>query len=88
MGQFRKKPVLVDAVQFSGGYSDEIEAFIPRSHREVHFPGAVELRVLVHGGWATPDYGDWIVKETGGEFGLICYVVPDDIFSQTYERVE
>ena len=82
MPKFRKKPIVVEAIQFTGanlppGVEDA------RVRRCGH---SVERGPHVH----TPEgpfvvsVGDWIIKGVKGEF----YPCKPDIFAVTYEAVE
>lgn len=76
--KFRKKPVVVDAVQFNGNFA-EIEKFCG---------GDAELRggrlcVATLEGPLFASNGDWIIKGVKGEF----YPCKPDIFAATYEPV-
>lgn len=77
--QYRKKPVVIDAVQWDGSWSTAqfvTEAFsIDDDSRSLFIPtleGEMECRV-----------GDWIIKGVAGEF----YPCKPDIFAATYEEV-
>ena len=74
--KFRKKRVVVDAVQWTGSNMNEIMA----SH-DLHMETLV-IKTLE--GEMTATKGDWIIKGLAGEF----YPVKDDIFRKTYEEVE
>jgi hypothetical protein len=78
MPKFRKKPVVIEAVQWVGNF-DEIKVFVS---------GDVELRdgkllVATLEGPLTASDHDWIIKGVKGEF----YPCKPDIFEQTYEAV-
>lgn len=80
--KFRTKPVVKEAVQWTGNNLDELCKFVPEEfrHNKIHQPmGIVTLE-----GVMTISEGDWIVKGLRGEF----YPVKPDIFELTYERVE
>lgn len=76
--QYRKKPVIIEAVQFIGNF-DEIERFVG---------GDAELRdgeliVATLEGPLRAAPNDWIIKGIKGEF----YPCKPDIFEATYEVV-
>lgn len=98
MAKFRKKPVVIEAVQATG---------TPESNREIidwtkgsETPASMDKRPMpALGGnyqdvpqlsiatlegahWVSP--GDWIIKGVNGEF----YPCKPDIFEKTYEAVE
>ena len=94
--KFRKKPVVIDAVQFV--YSErgiaELRQFCgsalgqTRKDRHITAVGEAEIGTLEDGVNLTVKHiateGDWIIKGVQGEF----YACKPDIFEQTYERVE
>jgi len=79
--KFRKKPVIVEAVQFTGTKENyaEILRFCPRATilSECLFIKTLE-------GNYRADYGDWIIRGIKGEF----YPCEPDIFEATYEEVK
>lgn len=77
--KFRKKPVVIDAIQFNGNF-DEIEGFVGGD--ATFFQG--QLIVATLEGPLRAAEGDWIIKGVAGEF----YPCKPDIFEKTYEPVE
>lgn len=77
---FKKKPVVVDAVQFTGDNHDEIMTF-------VGYASIVQLHdtliIATLDGDMTASKTDWIIKGVADEF----YTRTSEIFKQTYERV-
>jgi hypothetical protein len=77
---YRKKPVVIQAVQFTGTNDAEVlaftgdHAFDPRDNRPT-----IVVRAL--GGDVTAEVGDFIIKGVEGEF----YPCKADVFSRTYE---
>jgi len=84
-GRWRKKPVVIDAVRFTGfdGNGDELARWIHEQGVEVEVDGR-EMRIATLEGphWARP--GDWIIRGIDGEL----YPVKDHIFRATYEPAE
>jgi hypothetical protein len=78
--KFRKKPVVVDAIQWTGDNLHDVEKFCPVIGR-IENEYALHIETLE--GVMTARCGDWIVKGTRGEF----YPVKPDIFEATYEKV-
>lgn len=82
----KKQPDVIEAVQFTGYNSTEIEAWMigkdAREYFGVRWAGRI---VLIH----TPEGvleakpGDWIIQGVNGEF----YPCKPDIFDKTYEPV-
>lgn len=85
MTQYRKKPVVIEAVQLPRGPDhDAVGAvldFIKGSECQVLGRGCIEIPTLEGTMLATP--GDWIIRGTAGEL----YPCKPDIFEQIYERV-
>lgn len=80
MSKFRKKPVVIDAVQWAGDNLSEIQRFY-RSEG-ILIGDQIVIRTLE--GPMFADIGDWIIKGVKGEF----YPCKPDIFAITYEAVE
>ncbi len=79
--KFRKKPVIVEAVQWKGNNLEELKAFVPKEfrHNKIHEP----MGIITRKGVMTISEGDWIIKGVHGEF----YPCKPDIFEKTYEAV-
>ena len=89
--KYRKKPVVIDAVQFTGSNSQEINDFIGANSYEKCCSIGVgnngernEVLIETLEGTMRGDIGDWIIKGVQGEF---CPCKPD-IFEQSYEPVD
>lgn len=89
MAAFRKKPVEVEAVRFTG--SSTSEAAIRRwingldyTEPTVHTRDLKSMFILTMEGTMEARPGDWIIKGVAGEF----YPCKPDIFEATYEPVE
>lgn len=93
MAKFRKKPVVVEAVRWTGSNLEEIRNFVGSDLIEdcvELFDTKRELKKMLVGiaintfeGTMRVDYGDYIIKGVQGEF----YPCKPDIFEQTYEEV-
>jgi hypothetical protein len=86
-GWFRKKPVVVEAVRFTGANIEEIAAFVGETppHRNLALLGEsslYEITTLEGKLFASP--GDWIIRGVQGEH----YPCKPDIFEETYEPAE
>ncbi len=85
--KFRKKPIVIDAVQWNGKNLDEIRKFAASINgRGYMFHSTVFNTVKINTleGIMTASIGDWIIKGIRGEF----YPVKNNIFDETYERVK
>jgi hypothetical protein len=90
--KFRKKPVVIEAMQYSlesrdsiiewcGGKYNVISTAIDDDGAEYELEN-IKIRTLE--GDLTVSFDDWIIKGIKGEF----YPCKPDIFEQTYEAVE
>lgn len=93
MLKYRKKPVVVEAVRWTGSNLEEIRNFvgsdlieecvelfdIKRTLKEM----LVDIAIDTLEGTMRVDYGDYIIKGVKGEF----YPCKPDIFLATYEEV-
>jgi hypothetical protein len=82
MPRFRKKPVVIEAVQVTTDKEGiaEICRFCPRA---ALYPGG-QIGIKTLEGNMTASVGDWIIKGVQGEF----YPCKPDIFEATYELVQ
>ena len=79
--KFRKKPVVIDAIQYSKKNIDEINKFITDgSLRYDPLRDLMFIKTLEGGMYITKN--DWIIKGINGEF----YPCKPDIFKKTYEE--
>lgn len=80
--KFRKKPVIIDAVLWTGENEPEIAEFMG-ANPVVTMPSfGCEIATLE--GTMTANKGDWIIRGVKGEF----YPCKPAIFEATYEAVE
>lgn len=91
MKKFRKKPVVIEAIQLGEENAGEIVGLINGNGAEAFMRGgsgggsrggAVFIETLE--GRHRADPGDWIIRGVQGEF----YPCKPDIFEQTYEPVD
>jgi hypothetical protein len=76
--KYRKKPVEIDAIQWTGDNKLEIFDFCNMSYITNQ-----ELRIQTLEGSMTASIGDYIIKGVMGEF----YPCKPDIFEMTYEKI-
>ena len=81
--KFRKKPVVIEAVQWTGLNTQEVYDFCNSGSRDCHVMGD-NLLINTLEGVMTASNGDWIIRGVNGEH----YPCKPDIFAQTYEVVE
>jgi hypothetical protein len=89
MPKFRKKPVVIDAIQWTGDNLKEVIGFTGRHHSSAEwtwerFEKVVRtdgLKIFTLEGPLKAAVGDWIIRGVHGEF----YPCKPDIFAATYE---
>lgn len=80
--KYRKKPVVIEAVQWDGGNLSEIATLGgARTYEQDFTSNGLVIKTLEGNMTAKP--GDWIIKGVKGEL----YPCKPDIFEQTYEPV-
>jgi hypothetical protein len=83
VAKYRKRPVVIDAVQFTGHNDSEIAEFVGKNGHDpvIAFGPTWEIHTLE--GTMTANVGDWIIRGVAGEF----YPCKPAIFDATYEEV-
>ena len=83
MAQFRKRPVVIEAVQWTGGNGLTIASFMGEPFPDdAHTTDTPIIHTLE--GDLVASVGDWIIKGVKGEF----YPIKNNIFMETYDAVE
>lgn len=77
--KFRKKPVVIEAIQFTGHNDAECLAFCPVAHDPEDTKPSLVIQTL--SGLVAVSVGDFIIKGIRGEF----YPCKPGIFMETYE---
>lgn len=91
MPKFRKKPVVIEAVQWDGKNWDDVMNFMQEFHgNKLNYENAEEaaiksgnLFIQTNEGVMTASTNDWVIKGIKGEF----YPCKPDIFESTYDLV-
>jgi hypothetical protein len=78
--RFRKRPVEVDALPFTGENWSDVARFVGSGWRRSG--GDCVIKTLEGEHIASP--GDWIIRGVAGEF----YPCKPDIFAATYDKVD
>jgi hypothetical protein len=81
--KFRKKPVVIDAIQWNEN-KVEVMDFVGGDVDHTEFNGKEFLHIKTLEGEMKASPGDWIIKGVKGEF----YPCKPDIFAMTYEPAE
>lgn len=81
--KFRKKPVIIEAVQWTGkNHSEIFSLFGDFGNHIFNLNGTMTIKTLE--GDHTALIGDWIIKGVKGEF----YPCKNDVFLKSYTKVE
>lgn len=89
MGRFRKKPVEIEAVQWTGDnwyflreWTDDKFNVLDEEDRTDDPDATAEVLDDLHSTWVLVYTGDWIIKGVKGEF----YPCRNEVFEATYEE--
>jgi hypothetical protein len=80
MKKYRKKPVVIEAIQHQFGRAERITTWMKEGGVTPKWDGRDFLIPTLEGEMKA-SYGDWIIKGVKGEF----YPCKPDIFEATYE---
>lgn len=82
MGMYRKRPVVIEAVQWTGSIDEEMFDLLVGCSITLNSDKTVSIVTLE--GTIKVSVGDWIIKGVSGEI----YPCKLDIFDKAYERVD
>lgn len=85
--KYRKKPVVIEAIQWNGRNAREISTLVAPGDPNRTMERAIDsLALLIHTleGTMQADVGDWIIRGVKGEV----YPCKPDIFAATYEPAD
>ena len=82
--QYRKKPVVIEAMEFTDKTKDQVFNWVSCNHYPHHDEnGEPVLMLQTLSGDVTIRFGDYVLKGVAGEF----YPCKSNIFKETYEEV-
>lgn len=81
--KYRKKPVVVEAIQWTNIPPRELMDFTNDLVQINDVDGIFKVYDRLHDQWIPFGWGDWIIKGVQGEF----YPCKSDVFAVTYEEV-
>lgn len=87
--KYRKKPVVIEAVQWTGDNFADLRAFTgERRFRMVNnlrpdAPFSAQVYDELHSTWVGVAKGQWVIRGVNGEF----YPIAPDVLAATYEAV-
>lgn len=82
--KFRKRPVVIMALQYDGKNLDEVIKFVGKDSLLGVNEGSRRFAISTLEGAMSVSDGDWIIRGVQGEF----YPCKPDIFEETYEPVD
>jgi hypothetical protein len=82
MPKFRKKPVVIEAMQYTGRNAVAVMEWAGIPEISEDLTGGIEIATLE--GTMRADPGDWVIRGVRGEL----YPCKPDIFAATYEPAE
>ncbi len=84
--KYRKRPVIIEAMQFNESSANAVLAFINEGQPIPIAVWAVADKIIIRTleGNMTATLGDYIIKGVNGEF----YPCKPDIFEKTYEKIK
>lgn len=81
MKKYRKKPVVIEALLWTGENKDAIKNFVKQ---DMYFSARGDLYICTLEGEMRAPPGDYIIKGVNGEF----YPCDPEVFEKTYELVK
>ena len=87
--KFKKKPVVIDAIQWTGENGEEVRTFIGEKDCIVPIDSPIPLQQFAYMTLKTPEgylnaqRGDWIIRDANGDF----YPCEEEIFTTIYEPI-
>ena len=82
--KYRKKPVVIEAMQYTGANNlQEVMEFADSKERPCTWSAENGLTITTLEGTHTANIGDFIIQGVEGEY----YPCKPDIFEKTYEKV-
>ena len=81
---FRKKPITIAAVQWTGDNADELVEFTGGRFRALSPGGAITAEVFddLHATWVGVMTDQWVIRGVKGEF----YPCDPDVLAETYDE--
>ncbi len=84
MAKYRKKPVVVEAMQFTDETKSQVHTWVTcNTAADFNAKGEPILKIQTLEGVMVASFGDYVIKGIKGEF----YPCKPDIFEATYEKV-
>lgn len=81
--KYRKKPAVIDAIEWTGSNVDEVVEFMKSSYSSI-FDSNQNLTIYTLEGDMKANVGDFIIRGVDGEY----YPCKPEIFNKTYESCD
>lgn len=81
--KYRKKPAVIDAIEWTGSNADEVVEFMKSSYSSI-FDDNQNLTIHTLEGDMKANIGDFIIRGVDGEY----YPCKPEIFNKTYESCD
>ena len=81
--KYRKKPAVIDAIEWTGSNAAEVVEFMKSSYSSI-FDDNQNLTIHTLEGDMKANIGDFIIRGVDGEY----YPCKPEIFNKTYERCD
>lgn len=89
--KFRKRPVVIEAVQWTGDNVSDVRVLTGPAHFDAVDPEdrgddpdiTAQVLDVLHSTWVGVKTGQWVIKGVKGEF----YPIDPDVLAETYEAV-
>jgi hypothetical protein len=82
--KYRKKPVVIDAVQWTGTNAEEVSQFLGWDLQSLNDPTEGQIAVVSREGIVQGPVGMWVIRGVAGEH----YLCDPDIFAKTYDAAD
>lgn len=84
--KYRKRPIVIEAVEWTGDNYDEIKDFLGKKLVGESMVGEEVITLTIDGdvfdGWSYANRGDMVIKEHDGD----CYAMTKEIFRENFDK--
>jgi hypothetical protein len=80
--RYRKKPEIIEAIQYTGDNEQDVAHFIGQLTFLPHYRNGEQLMIPIGGGVMILHLGVWVIREPDGTFNLM----NDTVFTDRYEE--
>jgi len=84
MAKYRKRPVIIDAIQWTGRNRYKVKHFLKKDFMGFQFTNRITVKIKTLEGIMRASPRDWIIRGVEGEH----YACKPDIFEATYQPMD